>query len=82
MLRKTLSEQALGRDGWLSVDPLDSEIIERLFKKSIREGEEKLMLAVLADAIDHFQKYAHSKDERGRKLFQEAAESLVPVGPN
>ena len=74
MLRKTISEQALGRDRRLSVDPLDGEIIEKLFKEDIREGEEKRMLAVLADAIDHFQKYAHSKDEKGRKLFQEAEE--------
>jgi hypothetical protein len=47
---------------------------KRLFKKDIREGEEKLLLAVLGDAIEHFQKYALSKDEKGRKLFQEAEE--------
>jgi hypothetical protein len=74
MLRKTISDQSLGTDRWLSVDPLDNEIIQRLFKKDIREGEEKLLLAVLADAIEHFQKYALSKDEKGRKLFQEAEE--------
>jgi hypothetical protein len=28
----------------------------------------------LADAIDHFQKYALAKDEKRRKLFQEAEE--------
>jgi len=61
-------------DRWISFDPLDNEIIAKLFKKDIREGEEKLMLAVLADAIDHFQKYALAKDERRRKLFQEAEE--------
>jgi hypothetical protein len=38
---------------------------KRLFKKDIREGEEKLLLAVLGDAIEHFQKYALSKDEKG-----------------
>ena len=38
-------------DRWISFDPLDNETIERLFKKDIPEGEEKLMLAVLADAI-------------------------------
>jgi hypothetical protein len=74
MLRKPISEQSLGTDRWISSDPLDSEIIERLFKKNIREGEEKLMLAVLSDAIEHFQKYAFSKDEKGRKLLQEAEE--------
>jgi hypothetical protein len=53
---------------------LDNEIIERLFKKVIREGEEKLMLAVLASAIEHFQKYVFSKDEKGKEFFQEAEE--------
>jgi hypothetical protein len=74
MLRKPISEQSLGTDRLISSDPLDSEIIERLFKKNTREGEEKLMLAVLSDAIEHFQKYAFSKDEKGRKLLQEAEE--------
>ena len=69
MFRKNISGQSLGTDPWLSVDPLDIEIIERLFKKDIPEGEEKLMLAVLADAIEHFQKYAVANDERGRKLL-------------
>src|SRR4030095_601914 len=74
MLRKPISEQSLGTDRLISSDPLDSEIIERLFKKNTWEGEEKLMLAVLSDAIEHFQKYAFSKDEKGRKLLQEAEE--------
>ena len=74
MFRKNISEQSLGSDRWISCDPLDGEIIERLFKKDIREGEEKLMLAVLASAIQHFQKYVLWKDERGRKLFEEAEE--------
>src|SRR6476620_10176608 len=74
MFRKNISEQSFGADRWISFDPLDNEIIERLFKKDIREGEEKLMLAVLASAIQHFQKYVLSKNERGRILFQEAEE--------
>ena len=61
-------------DRWISFDPLDNEIIERLFKKDIREGEEKLALAVLESAIEDFQKYVFSKDQRGQKLFQEAEE--------
>ena len=74
MPRKVSYEQTLVTDRWISFDPLDNEIIAKLFKKDIREGEEKLMLAVLADAIEHFQKYALSKDEKRRKLFQEAEE--------
>jgi len=74
MSRKFISEQSLVTDRWISFDPLDDEIILKLFKKDIREGEERLMLAVLADAIDDFKKYAFSKDQRGQKLFQEAEE--------
>ena len=64
----------LGTDRWISSDPLDNEIIEVLFKKDIREGEEKLMLAVLSDAIEQFQKHVLSKDERGKKLFRKVEE--------
>jgi hypothetical protein len=74
MPRKFISEQSLVTDRWITFDPLDDEIIAKLFKKDIREGEEKLMFAVLADAIEDFQKYVFSKDQRGQKLFQEAEE--------
>src|SRR5215510_5841579 len=74
MPRKFISEQSLVTDRWIPFDPLDDEIISKLFKKDIREGEEKLMLAVLADAIDDFKKHLFSKDQRGQKLFQEAEE--------
>jgi hypothetical protein len=59
-------------DRWISFDPLDNEIIERLCKKDIREGEERLALAVLESAIEDFQKYVLSRDQKDRKLFQEA----------
>ena len=74
MPRKITYEQALVAHGWVALDPVDTGVIEKLFKKNIREGEEKLMLAVLASAIEHFQKYVLSKDEKGRILFQEAEE--------
>src|SRR5215467_44335 len=67
----------LGTDRWSSSDPLDNEIIRKLFKREIREGEEKLMLAVLSDAIELFQKHVLSKDETGRNLFQEVEEWLL-----
>jgi hypothetical protein len=54
--------------------PLANEIIGKLFKKDSREGAEKLMLAVLSDAIEHFQIHVLSKDERGKKLFRDAEE--------
>ena len=36
------------------------------------ERERLLMLAVLEDAIDCYQKYAHSRDPRGQQLFEES----------
>src|SRR5216117_1300991 len=77
MLRKTAYEQSLATDGWTLFDPMDSGILERLSKKDILEGEEKLMLAVLGKAVEYFQKYVLAKDERGKKLFQEAEEWIL-----
>ena len=82
MPRKVSYEQSLVTDRWISFDPLDNEIIAKLFKKDIREGEEKLMLAVLADAIDDFKKHVFSKDQRGQKLFQEAEEWFLEKDDN
>ena len=38
------------------------------------ERERLLMLAVLEDAIDCYQKYAHARDPRGRQMYEEARE--------
>ena len=35
-------------------------------------GEKRLMLAVLQDALDCYQKYAFAKDGHGRQLFSDA----------
>jgi hypothetical protein len=35
-------------------------------------GEKRLMLAVLQDALDCYQKYAFAKDSHGRQLFSDA----------
>ncbi|MEA2626291.1 MAG: hypothetical protein QOD06_2336 [Candidatus Binatota bacterium] len=37
-------------------------------------GEKRLMLAVLEDAIDCYQKYAFAREPRGREFFAEAEE--------
>lgn len=37
-------------------------------------GEKRLMLAVLEDALDCYQKYAFSRDGHGRQLFDESCE--------
>ena len=38
------------------------------------ERERLLMLAVLEDAIDCYQKFAHSRDPRGLQMFEESRE--------
>ena len=42
-------------------------------------GEKRLMLAVLEDALDCFQKYAAARDGHGQALFEEA---LAWIGSN
>ena len=74
MPRPKTYEQSLFTERLFSVNPVDSEAIERLSSKGIREGEEKLLFAVLTNAIEDFQKYVDAKDETGRKLFHEAEE--------
>jgi hypothetical protein len=74
MPRKITYEQALVTHGWVALDPVDTGVIEKLFKKVIRDGEEKLMLAVLESAVEDFQKYVLARKPRGKKLFQEAEE--------
>jgi hypothetical protein len=77
MLRKVIYEHGLVTDGWISFDPADAGAIEQVFKKDIREGEERLMLAVLQDAVDCFQMYVLPKTEREKKLFQEAEDWIL-----
>ena len=53
MPRKVTYEQALlVAHGWVALDPVDTGVIEKLFKKDIHEGEKELMLAVLQDAVE------------------------------
>src|SRR2546426_3460731 len=61
-------------DGWVSLDPVDIELIKAVYKKTIREGEERLMRAVLENAVEYFQKYVLARNPRGKQLFQEAEE--------
>ena len=53
---------------------LPSQFYERNKHRSILEGERRLMLAVLEDAVSCFQKYAGSTRPRNKRLFQEAEE--------
>jgi hypothetical protein len=74
MLRKFIFNYGLVTDGCLSVDPTNDEIIQGVYKKKMREGEERLMLAVLESAVEDFQKYVLARSACGKKLFREAEE--------
>jgi hypothetical protein len=54
------------------LEPTDGGILEDLFKKITRNGEKRLMLAVLESATEDFQKYVLATDKRGMELFQDA----------
>ena len=70
MLKKSLHEKAFGTDGWFSFDPADIGFIEAIYKKTIRAGEERLMLAVLENAVEYFQKYVLARNPRGSSCFK------------
>src|SRR6266436_205405 len=74
MVKRFNYAHGLVTDGWISVDPADTGVIEQLFKKDIREREERLMLAVLESAVEDFQKYVLARKPSGKKLFQDAEE--------
>src|SRR6266850_1777038 len=72
MLRNLLSESATSNGG--SFAPTDIGAFERLHKREVLQGEGALMLAILENAVEYFQKYLFAQNDIGRKLFQEAEE--------
>src|SRR5215831_19273443 len=74
MLKKVCAERGLGTNGWVSLDAADLGLIESVYKKTIRDGEERLMLAVLENAVEHFQKCVLARKPSGKQLFREAEE--------
>jgi hypothetical protein len=71
---KRLIINHLVTDGWVSLDPADLGLIEGVYKKTLREGEERLMLSVLESAVEDFQRYVLARKPSGKKLFREAEE--------
>ena len=80
MVRKAYSENGLVTDGWVSVDPTDTELIEGVYRRTIRDAEERLMFAVLENAVEYFQKYVLARRPSGKQLFQEAEEWFLEKG--
>ena len=60
---------------------LPTQFFAALREKGFVEGEKRLMAAVLADAVDVYQKMAFSGEARGRQLFLDAEEWLLGDGP-
>ena len=60
-----------------SFGPADPVVIEQFFTNGIHGGEERLMLAVLQDAVECFQKHAMAEYLWERKLFQEAEDWIL-----
>jgi len=59
------------------IEPTDGGIIEDLSKQTIRDGEKRLVLAVLESATEDFQKYVLANHKRGKELFQAAEEWIL-----
>jgi hypothetical protein len=74
MLRKFIPHSGMVSDGCLAMDPANEEIIQGVYKRTIRDGEERLMLAVLENAVEYFQKYVLARKPSGKQLFREAEE--------
>ena len=72
MQKKLSFDHSLVTDGWISLDPADIGLIEAVYKRNIREGEERLLLAMLESGIENFQKYFLARHTSGKKLFQQA----------
>ncbi len=62
---------------FLVLEPTDDGIIEDLSRKAIRDGEQRLMLAMLESATEDFQKYLLANDKRGKELFLAAEEWIL-----
>ena len=57
---------------WDLVEPTDSGILEELSTRNLRDGEKRLMLALLESATEDFQKYLLANGKRSQELFREA----------
>jgi hypothetical protein len=58
-------------------EPADPIVIEQFFTNRLYGGEERLMLAVLQDAVECFQEYVLAQYVWEKKLFQEAEDWIL-----
>src|SRR5713101_2760189 len=53
---------------------LPSQFFDRVRRRVEHDGERRLMIAVLEDAVDVYRKQATAQEARGQQLFREAEE--------
>ena len=53
---------------------LPSQFFDRVRRRVEHDGERRLMIAVLEDAVDVYRKQAAAQEARGQQLFREAEE--------
>jgi hypothetical protein len=71
---RNLVSESFTNNERVSFDPTDTRAFERLHTREVLQGEGALMLAILENAVEYFQKYLFAQNDIGRKLFQEAEE--------
>lgn len=59
-------------DDIISIDPSDRENIDGSYARSVVEGEQALMFAILENAINDFQKYFVVRSPREKRRYAEA----------
>src|SRR2546425_11024492 len=60
---------------------LPSQFFDRVRRRSEHDGERRLMIAVLEDAVDVYRKQAGAQDARAQQLFREAEEWIEDADP-
>src|SRR5207302_11396170 len=69
--REYTAEERLG--GLFQPDTLlPSQFFDRVRRRVEHDGERRLMIAVLEDAVDVYRKQAAAQETRGQQLFREA----------
>ena len=53
---------------------MPSQFFDRMRRRTEYEGERRLLIAVLEDAVDVYRKQAGARDVRGQEMFREAEE--------
>lgn len=59
------------------LEPTDDGIILAQSRRTLRDGEQRLMLAMLENATEDFQNYLFATDKKGQELFVAAEQWIL-----